>query len=51
MTFSIALMTGPWAGAAVLERLGASTLWIGALVTALAGAWITWSVSPGGGAR
>jgi MFS family permease len=51
MTFSVALMVGPWLGAAVLSRFGAATLWLAALVCGLSAAWITWNVSPGKAGR
>lgn len=51
MTFSVALMVGPWAGAIVLGRFGAMTLWLAMLVCGLCAAWITWAVSPGKGSR
>ena len=47
MTFSVALMVGPWAGAIALGRFGATTLWLATLACGLCAAWITWAVSPG----
>lgn len=35
MTFSLALMVGPWLGLMVLDKRGAATLWLGALVCGL----------------
>lgn len=32
MSFSVAMMIGPWIGLAILERFGATTLWSGAFV-------------------
>jgi MFS family permease len=49
MTFSLALMTGPWMGAVMLGRWGATTLWTATLVCGLAAAWTIWAVSPGKG--
>ena len=37
-TFSLALLVGPWAGTAVLDRFGGTALWTGALVVGLIGA-------------
>jgi len=31
MTFSLAFMVGPWLGLAVMEKFGATTLWLGTL--------------------
>jgi MFS family permease len=51
LTFSVALMVGPWLGAAVLAQFGAATLWLATLVCGLCAAWITWNVSPGRAGR
>ncbi len=51
MTFSVAMMVGPWAGAVMLGRFGATTLWLAMLACGLAAAWTMWTVSPGKGAR
>lgn len=47
MTFSVAMMMGPWAGAIALGRFGATTLWLAMLACGLCAASITWAVSPG----
>jgi MFS family permease len=47
MTYSVALMIGPWAGAVALDRFGATSLWLAMPVCGLCAAWITWAASPG----
>lgn len=51
MTFSVAMMVGPWAGAVMLGRFGATTLWLTMLACGLVAAWTMWAVSPGKGSR
>ena len=49
-TFSLALLIGPWAGTAVLDRFGGPTLWVGSLVVGMIGAVVFSMISgaPGG---
>jgi len=44
-TFSLALLVGPWAGTAVLDRFGGTVLWSGALAVGLTGAGVLSLVS------
>jgi predicted MFS family arabinose efflux permease len=44
-TFSLALLIGPWAGTAVLERFGGTTLWLGAFIVGLIGAAVLSTIS------
>jgi MFS family permease len=47
-TFSLALLVGPWAGTAVLDRFGGTVLWSGALAVGLTGAAVLSLVSDRG---
>jgi MFS family permease len=42
MAFNLAFAVGPWAGTAILERWGGSTLWAGAFLAGLLSAMLLW---------
>lgn len=42
MGFSVALAVGPWLGTAIMERFGASAVWMGTLVCGLVTAVMIW---------
>jgi predicted MFS family arabinose efflux permease len=44
MTYGIAFALGPWLGASVMDRFGASTLWGAAFIACLASAAALWRI-------